>query len=174
MKIWKGFLAVFLMCTMMFLLLPSPVMAEDTWEGVGLIVLGILLLGGLYMYIAVGLSGWDNTFNFGLGDMILDVQDDTNLLEEFSPLQNLSALSGERIDYNIDWLLTERTEDRVWVGAGLTINKPPGFTGFNLAENDYGCNLLIGYSQDSWDQKWLVTYLPDGEIKATVEVNYWF
>lgn len=177
MSMKKGFLALFLMVTLLCLLLPSPVFADDTGEGILLILLGIILIGGVVFAVAAAAGGgfWDNTFDTDLGEMIIDVQGTSIQPSGFSPVQTLSPYRGIPVEYNIDWLLTERREGHLWAAAGITFESFPGLPLFDIDGSSSGKNLMFGYSDGPWHQKWLFTYFPeDDNIKANVEIFYEF
>jgi hypothetical protein len=170
MGIRSGFLAVILMVTMLFLLLPSPAVA-DTGLGTILLILAVAFIV-LFAQGEFDFNG-NGYFSVSPGDIFVDIQ---GLIPNFafSGSEDFQSFSQDNIHYNIDWLLTERHEGRAWVGAGFTVDTGPGLGDLALDEFNYGTNVLFGYMEGPWHHKGFITFFPDGEFQANGEIAFRF
>ena len=171
-SIWKGFAAVLLITTVLCMLLPSPAFAgldEGVMIGVLAVVAVFVLIFGIYK-----VWEWDDYFGINPGDVYLKMRSGLLPFDTLANTQDAHALLNRSMEYDIDWLLTDRSNGSVWAGAGFTIQLMPDCMEF--IENDirYGQNIMLGYGEDAWDSKLLMLYFNDGEFQTNVNITYRF
>ena len=171
MSIRKGFLAMLLMVTLLFLLLPSEAVAD--WDAGTLVVVAVIgmliLLVGIYKVME-----WDGYYNVGVGDIFMDIQSNQLASDTYGFTQDFQPDLNGRIDYNFDYLLTEREEGVPWVAGGFTFGGPVYSFESNFDNLDYGWNLLFGFREDQTDCKWRVLYFQEGGFRTNAEINFRF
>lgn len=172
MSIRKGFLVMLLMVTLLFLLLPSEAMAGGdamSWLAFAFIAGILILVLGIYKVME-----WDRYYDVGVGDIFMDIQSNQLAPHTFGFMQDLQPDLNGRIDYNFDYLLTERSDGVPWVAGGLTLGGPVHSFESNFDNLDYGWNLLFGFREDQTDCKWRVLYFQEGGFRTNAEINFRF
>ena len=170
MSIRKGILAILLMTTLLCLLLPTPATADylGTWTVIA-ITGALILIFGIYKVME-----WDNYFDINPGDIFVNVRSNSLPVATLNPVQATQAHLGQNMEFDLDWLLTERIEGKPWVGTGITIEFMPGPGGFSKDEIRYGHNFTFGYREGQWDHKLFMLYFPDEEFRMNVDMVYRF
>ena len=127
------------------------------------VVVGVvLIIWGLYEI---------SSFSGNAGDMVFN-------LHGFSTSSiggnNLSTppISSDAINYDIDWLLTDRREGRIWVASGITLKFPDTFSGYSVDYAGIGGNIKMGYRSDLWDYNIYFSSFTADDQKAMAWITY--
>ena len=111
------------------------------------------------------------SFSGDAGDVVFNPHGVSN-----SPITGNSLsqppISSDTIDYDIDWLLTDRREGRIWVASGITLKFPQTFSGYSFDYAGIGGNIKMGYRSGSWDYNIYFSSFTTDEAKAIAWITY--
>ena len=167
----KKLIILILVASLLFLLIPSAVLSNGGGpELVGWIALGIylLIIGGIIWIISA------NSFApTDAGDIFVSFTGPS-----WMPFPNGDPTSSpryfEKTDLNLNTLLTAKSNENLWVSAGLTFRMSSSGE-LSLNEDSLpGGNLSLGYSQDDLNYELNLVLLPEQQSYGTLRVMYRF
>ena len=162
----RNLVIMLLITALLFLLFPGAAFADS---GTTVLVVILVLVGAWILLDKAGYGDqWDSYISLsGASPMML------MKLNPASP-----GYIGNDINFNYDWLLTDKRQNRVWTGAGMTLNyKGLDADATSLSASDemrFGGNLMMGFSSEDYDFEMILFTFDDGETTGKLEFKYSF
>ena len=153
-----------------FLLLLCPAAANAdviSFQDFYLTVLaGIVVLGLIIWYFVDHDYGADEA-----GEMFFTLTG-YDLPSQSMGLNPMSLHTDAPLDFNLNCMLTDKTEDNFWLSTGITLNFTPGRDIFPTDEIAYGPNLEFGYIAEDFVTKLNFYILTEQRSRASLEFVY--
>ncbi len=166
-------MAMRLIVTLLFivtLLLICPAAANAQAAGfdgfLWAVVLGVVVLGLIVWYFVDYDYGADEA-----GEMFFTLTG-YDLPSQSTGLNPMSPQTDAPLDFNLNCMLTDKTEDNFWLSTGITLNFTPGRDIFPADEIAYGPNLEFGYIAEDFVTKLNFYLLTEQRSRASLEFVY--